>query len=365
MRAGLAAGLGLWALAACGHPAHDQGPCLPPVYDGGQRLHGLPGAKVFDLDLLLRQHELCWRRPAAAGERRVALLGSSAVFGFPLAAEQTLSADLNARLARDGVAAHVFNLAFVNPDQLRDAMILDAALPYHLDAIVYPLTLAEFSHIAPTRFPPLVNFYAANLDRMAQLSQAPPAGLAEPLQHYAGFIANQRAIRSPLAWVPDAAALLRAGLRDRGRRIGLALTGTAPPPDARSRGRQPAYDCAKTQRDTALRYGEGWATWNILAELERVQRERGIPVLIAYWPVAHEPQGDCYSVRYTNAQVREFGAWVQQESAARGLAYVDLHTLLPPDLFLDSLHVSPAGQQRIAAALAGPLETLLADRPAR
>lgn len=365
MRAAVAVGLGLWALAACGRsPAHDQGACLPPVYDRGQRLHGLPGPKVFDLALLLRQHELCWRAPAAPGERRVGLLGSSAVFGFPLAAEQTLSADLNARLAADDVAAHVFNLAMVNPDQLRDALILDAALPYQLDAIVYPMTLAEFSHLAPTRYPPLVKFFAANLDRLAQLGAAPPDGLAEPLQQYQTFIDNQRALRAPLGWTRDAATLLRAGLRDRGRRLALALTGSAAPADSVTRGRQRTYDCERTKTDTALRYGERWAEWNILAALERLQRERGIPVLIVYWPVAHEPQGDCYSVRYTNAQVREFGAFLQAQTAQRGLAYVDLHDLLPPALFIDSLHVSAAGQQRIAAALAPPLAALLAPPPA-
>jgi hypothetical protein len=360
VRAAVAVGLGLWALAACGSPTHDQGPCLPPIYDGGQRLHGLPGPKVFTLDWLLRQHELCWRPPASPGERRVALLGSSAVFGFPLAAEQTLSADLNARLAQERIAAHVFNLAMVNPDQVRDAVILDAVLAYQPDAIVYPLTLGEFSHLAPTRYPPLVNFFAANLDRLQRLTDAPPEGLTEPFELYRGFVDNQRAMRSPLAWSRDSATLLRAGLRDRGRRLARALTGSAPPVDSVTRGRQTKYNCERTKTDTAVRFGDDWASWNILAELDALQRERGIPVLIVYWPVAHEPVGDCYSVRYTNTQMSEFGAFLQQQTAARGLAYLDLHDLLPPDLFLDSLHVSAAGQERIATALAPALEALLA-----
>src|SRR6185503_4423070 len=71
--------------------------CLPPAFDGGQRLFSLPSPYVFWLAPLLRQHELCWRRPASPDERRIVLIGNSAVYGYPLEAERTMSAVLNQR----------------------------------------------------------------------------------------------------------------------------------------------------------------------------------------------------------------------------------------------------------------------------
>jgi len=352
--------------AACGAPAHDQGPCLPPVYEGGQRLHGLPGPTVFDLDLLLRQHELCWRRPARDDEARVVLLGSSAVYGFPLFADESLAARLNVRLAQDDVAAHVFNAAFVNPDQVRDALILDAVLPYRPDVIVYPLTPAEFAHFAPALYLPVVRFFTANLARLERLTQAPPAGLEEPFERYRAFVATHRAGRAGLrglaARARDLATLVRSAVRERARAAARALTG-AVAPAATTHGRQDRYECDKTVADNRRRYAD-WQTWNGLANLAALQRAHDIPVLLVFWPVAHEPRGACYSVRYTDALMREFGAWAARESAARGLAYLDLHDLLPPELFFDSVHVTPAGQARIADALAPHIAALLARRGA-
>jgi hypothetical protein len=125
--------------------------------------------------------------------------------------------------------------------------------------------------------------------------------------------------------------------------------------------RQTSYDCAKTHALTEQRY-RNWQTWNILSYLEELRRNDGTDVVVVAWPVAHEPVGDCYSVRYTEESVRQFTGWVQEESARRGLSFVDLHALLPPELFLDSLHVSPDGHARVAAALESVLEPLIAKQ---
>lgn len=365
-RAGAAAALGLLGALGCGQPAHEQW-CLPPVYERGQRLHPLPAPRVLDLDLLLRQHELCWRRPAQADEARVVLLGASAVFGFPLFAEAALAPRLDARLAAAGVAAHVYNLGFVNPDQVRDAVLLDAALAYRPDAIVYPLTPVEFTHIAPALFPTLTQFFAANVERLTRLIAAPPAGLEEPFGLYREFAA--RHARGPWARLTAraaaAATLLRHALRDRARRLGTWLTGSTAPA-ARTRGRQTDYDCAETQASATRRYAD-WQSWNGLAALEALQRTQGIPALVVFWPLAHEPRDACYNVRFPSALVREFGDWLRRESAARGLAFLDLHDLLPAELFFDSVHVTAEGQTRIAEALAPAVARLVrtAQAPGR
>lgn len=123
--------------------------CLPPVFDRGLRLHPLPNPQVFWLELLLRQHELCWRRPVTPDELRVAVFGSSAVYGYPLPPEEAFTALINERFVADDVPAHLFNLAFVASYQVRDALLIAQALAYQPDVIVYPVTLADFPHRAP------------------------------------------------------------------------------------------------------------------------------------------------------------------------------------------------------------------------
>src|SRR5689334_2010898 len=110
--------------------------CLPPVFERGERLHGLPGPSVFWLELLLRQHEVCRRE--VPGEVRIFLTGSSSVFGFPFPSKQTFAHRLNDSFAATGVPAHVFNLAFVNPYQVRDAVIISEARRFKPDILLYP-----------------------------------------------------------------------------------------------------------------------------------------------------------------------------------------------------------------------------------
>ena len=87
--------------------------CLPPIFDDGLRLHPRPVPQVFWLELLLRQHEICWYRPASARERRIAVFGNSTVYGFPLAAEESFTALLNQHFEARRVRARLFNLGFV------------------------------------------------------------------------------------------------------------------------------------------------------------------------------------------------------------------------------------------------------------
>src|SRR2546426_105394 len=85
----------LLALTAARPVAAAPALCLPPVFDGGRRLHQMPAPRVYWLQLLLRQHELCWRPPARPDELRVVLGGNSAMFGFPLPVEETFGYLLN------------------------------------------------------------------------------------------------------------------------------------------------------------------------------------------------------------------------------------------------------------------------------
>jgi lysophospholipase L1-like esterase len=88
-------------------------------------------------------------------------------------------------------------------------------------------------------------------------------------------------------------------------------------------------------------------------------------VVVINWPVAHEPVDGCYNVRYPAPALAAYNAWLREETAARGLRYVDLHDLLPPERFLDSVHVTAAGQAEIADRLVEAVEPVVAEVAAR
>jgi hypothetical protein len=342
----------LWLLLAAA--ARGESRCLPPLFENGQRLHGLEPVKLLWIDPALRQHEICWRD--VPGETRIVVLGNSAIFGFPLPAEQSFSARLNAQFDAAGTPAHVFNLAWIFTYFLKDALILERALAYHPDVIVYAVTLADMSHLAPPPFEPIIEFLRANTDTVDAMAASPPPGLAEPLEAVRRYF-DERRLEVLAARRVNVGTYLRLLLNRQARAIATALGAAPALPQPKTAGHR-AVDCAKVTRQDRL-FFEDFQSWNLLGDLAAIRARSGQRVLVINWPVAHEPEGDCYNGRYTNARLAEFNAWLAAETTRLELPYLDLSTLLPPSEFLDSLHVSPGGHQQIADRVAAALTPLL------
>jgi hypothetical protein len=325
--------------------------CLPPVFEGGRRLHPVGSARVMSLALLLRQHEVCWRAPRAPDERRIFLVGNSAVFGFPLPVEETAWGILNPRLGEADPPAHVFNLGFVFSYQLKEALILHEALAYGPDAIVHGVTLDDFIHRAPIRWPQLATFFETNRSALAELADAGASGLGEPLSRYRELQGEADPPSEAFGLLRQAGLLLRAGLEANARwllRDVLLSPALVPRPEPEVDPPRDRYDCGE-RRAWFEEHFQGWRDWNVLAYLEQVQRETGARVLVVNWPVAHEPRGACYNARYPASDLAAYNAWLAEETHARGLRYLDLHDLLPARDFVDSLHPNARGQYRVAS----------------
>ncbi len=335
--------------------------CLPPLFEDGERLHPLIGTQIMWLNPLLRQHELCWRDKPH--EVRIALFGDSAVFGFPLPVEQTFGAAVNRRWDSAAIPAHVFNLAWVFTYNLRDTLILHEALSYQPDIIVYVLTLADLVHAAPALYPiPLVHFFDMNTEALARLIAAPPAGLREPVERYREVAARPLWLvakdhMQQLGYLLHAVSHSLAG--DLARRLGAQ---PAPEP-LPTRARKTPYDCDQTLSQNALLY-EDFERWNPLEDLADIRARRGIGVLVVNAPDAPEPNGACFNRRYGRELFEEYNRWLSAETTRLGLPYLDLHDLLGADDFIDSLHVTAAGHERIAERVAQALEPLVAARRA-
>src|SRR5262249_18511155 len=133
---------------------------------------------------LLRQHALCRHARDRPREQRVLVIGSSGPLGFPLPASEAVPAELDRLLVAPGLPARPFHPGVGPTYHLPDAFIAPAALPYDPAVIVYPLTIAEFTHVAPAVFAPLVEFFTDNAGTLEALASDPLPGLAEPIALY-------------------------------------------------------------------------------------------------------------------------------------------------------------------------------------
>ncbi len=130
---------------------------------------------LYNLDAMLASHELS-ARSKPGDEYRVLLLGDSSVWGYLLKPEQTLSADINAAniKAPDGRIVHAYNLGYPTLSLAKDLLILDYALRYHPDLVIWLVTLESFplsqqldSPILqnnPAATKKLISAYSLNLD---------------------------------------------------------------------------------------------------------------------------------------------------------------------------------------------------------
>jgi hypothetical protein len=101
---------------------------------------------VYSLDALFASHEVSSLSRDRDGEYRVFLLGDSATWGYLLAPDDTYSANITARGARlpDGRRVVAYNLAYQRTTAMRDLLVLDYALQYEPDMIVWLVTARTF-----------------------------------------------------------------------------------------------------------------------------------------------------------------------------------------------------------------------------
>lgn len=321
----------------------------------------MPAPSFFSLELLLRQHEICWREPATPGELRVALIGNSVAYGMPLPVEETFAARLNRDFAARGIAARVFNLASVYAFQVRDAFVIHEALRYQPDVIIYAMSLSEFMRVPPYRFEVFARFFDSNRGVARIFLAEPPPGLGDPFDRYRSSFTRLGTIEWLGLQLREAGALLRAAVRASAEALADLLEVPRTPPPTPPLQRFTTYDCARTLAINEDEFRD-WKRWNILAYLAEIQRTRGVEILVVGLPVARVPVGQCYNVRYSKAALADFVAWADSETRARGLRYLDLHDRLPADAFLDSLHLGAEGQQAAADEIARALAPILAER---
>jgi hypothetical protein len=131
---------------------------------------------LYSLDAMFATHVLAVSNKPA-GEYRVLLIGDSSVWGYLLKPENTLSAFINSADAKvnDGRSVRAYDLGYPTLSLTKDLLILNDAMRYQPDLVVWLVTLESFpsdkqldSPIVqnnPSRVQDLITTHSLNLNR--------------------------------------------------------------------------------------------------------------------------------------------------------------------------------------------------------
>ena len=99
---------------------------------------------LFDLDAMFASHIIS-DAPKSENEYRVIIIGDSSVWGTLLRPEETLSGQLNAlNLSVRDRKIRVYNLGYPTISLTKDLLILEKAMQYEPDLLIWMLTLESF-----------------------------------------------------------------------------------------------------------------------------------------------------------------------------------------------------------------------------
>jgi hypothetical protein len=128
---------------------------------------------LYQLDAMFASHEL---DNADHDEYRVLLIGDSSVWGILLKPDETLAGWINAGnyQTTEGLPVRVYNLGYPTMSLTKDLMLLDYAMRYEPDMIVWLITLESFGEYAqlesaivknnPDHVKPLITAYELDQD---------------------------------------------------------------------------------------------------------------------------------------------------------------------------------------------------------
>jgi len=285
-------------------------------------------------------------QPKAADEFRVFILGDSGMWGWFLENEDTLAGQLNEMglVTADGRTLQFYNLGYPIMSLSKDLLLLDAAMQYNPDLILWPVTLESFPPQKQLDHPILQN----NPERMRRLIETYDLQLdaADPRFVDPDFLESTIVgQRRPLA------DLLRL------QQVGFAWAATgidqAIPDEIPLRKSDFDEDVSWQNYDQPVTLTTGDLTFDVLAA--GVQMAGDVPILLVNEPIfiSEGANSDLrYNVWYPRWAYDQYRDLLAAEAAAQNWPLLDLWDAIPPDEFTDSpVHLTPAGTEMLAELL--------------
>ncbi len=300
---------------------------------------------LYDLEAMFASHEInTGAKPA--DEFRIILIGDSATWGTLLEPDDTLSGLINQAGLADaaGRTVRAYNLAYPSMSIIKDLMILEKALDYEPDLIVWPVTLQSFPRAIQIETPLVAN----NPERVRPLIENPGLDLDPDDPHFVDSTFIDRTLYGRRRTIFDALQLQFYGLK-------WAATGIDQtyPED---------YTPAQRDFEAGDDAFQGWQEADFTVDqlaLEVLNAGAAlagdIPVLVVNEPILIS-EGENSDLRYNFFYPRWAYDLYRQEmnEAAENAewAYVDLWDDVPQTEFTNSaVHLTPLGSRVFFEAL--------------
>jgi hypothetical protein len=307
-----------------------------------------------DFDAMFGAHVISGRK--RSDEFRLILLGDSATWGISVQAGETLAERLNRLQIRtcDGRTVHAYNLGYPMPFLMRDALILDKAMEYEPDMVLWLVTLYTLEpKKAETYF---IHPHAERYERIVMAHGITSPQLAEP--------ARERSFWDQTL-IGERRRLKKLVLT---QMLGLLWAGTGVD---NHQGLQPVTSPPKPDVSDHLEY-EGWQPeesarlfdslmFDVL--LAGVEMAGKAPVVLVNEPI-FLAEGRNHLIRYNAFYPRwaydAYRRWITEWAQKENLPLLDYWDALPPSGFSDqNFHRSSPGEEQFARLLAPEINRLV------
>jgi hypothetical protein len=297
---------------------------------------------VGNLQAMFASHVVS--RSKAADEFRVMVLGDSAVWGLQLSPEQTMPAQLDdLGLTCNGRKVRVYNLSFPKSSATKDLMILDQALSYQPDMLIWLVTWytlmpkTRLDHFIITQNP--AEFY-----KLGRRYDFLPRGFGAPTLVDDLYTAN-RALFRVARYQLYPLIQLSTGV-DQMNSLPIVIPAELSP-DPTFEGLKPP-----TLRSTQVSLDQVGDFYKLAGD---------IPVVLVNEPMlvlSGVPNSD---IRYNNYYPRwvydQYRQYLGEAAVQNRWDYLDLWNLFPARYFGDTpLHLHPKAEQLLAKDLAPAIE---------
>lgn len=309
----------------------------------------LPGKTRFtlenNLDVLFNVHEIA-NSARENNAYKVVLLGDSSTWGYLLNPGETSASIINASRTSTckGQTVHVYNLGYPVPSVLKDALLLQRALSYKPNLIIWDVTLLsvfETQALVDSNIFLQNNANAArnfiNKYKLATRVRAP----GRPTLQSQTFLARRDGIARFIRDQLDGIRWQATG----GERVNKAYTPHGMDVEATSLFEKrdlppPTLDPARLRFDT-LNAG--------------IRMAGNTPIVIVNEPI-QVVNGKNSAIRYNTMYPRwvydQYRDLMTMKSAQYHWNYIDLWNTIPPTLFSDSpLHRTPPGEKMVSSTV--------------
>jgi len=318
---------------------------------------------VGNLDAMFASHIIS--RPKAPGELRVVVLGDSAVWGFLLQARQTLPGQLDSLgLTCGDKNIRVYNLSYPRSSATKDLMILDKAMQYDPDVVVWIVTL--YTVMPKTRVDHwLITQNSGEFDKLGSRFGFLPKGYQpeSPGNQLAG---KHRALFRVLRYELYGAIQLATSLDQFQPDYENVAFNPEQPFSDTDRGPS-AFESVPRELSPDLTF-EGMHPPTLRPQqlsLDQVADfysiAGGTPVILVNEPImilTDVPNSDVrYNAYYPRWIYDQYRQYMGQAAAQNKWNYLDLWDMFSPEFYTNTpLHLNPDGEYQLAKAIAPAMQ---------